>query len=99
MNMFAGLTGVPRSTPQRLWRNRWPLHCRACDGWGGRTFLQSHGPGPSEQLFDICGATEDIAMCHRCGVTGLDEDGNGPCTACGWNYDDGVWASEVFIDE
>lgn len=40
-------------------------------------------------MFDPCEATERIETCHRCGLDGLAEDGEGPCTHCGWNYDDG----------
>lgn len=71
------------------WRLKWPKHCKACDGWGGSTFTQSHGPGPGEQMFDVCeaGAPE---MCHRCGEAGLTEDSEGPCTHCGWDFDDGA---------
>jgi hypothetical protein len=73
------------------WRLRWPGHCRACSGWGGTTYQESHGfaGGGSETMFDECGAHADLRVCHRCGCLGLSVDGSGPCSACGWNYDDG----------
>ncbi len=74
------------------WREKWPQHCKACHGWGGSSYTQSHpyGMGSAhETLFDPCEATERPETCHRCGVDGLDGDGNGPCKHCGWNYDDG----------
>lgn len=72
------------------WRAKWPNHCRKCGGWGGFSFTQRHDSGPGEQMFDLCEAVEDPCICHRCGEPGLDSDGNGPCTKCGWNYDDGL---------
>lgn len=75
----------------KAWAARWPAHCKACGGWGGAAFWQSHGEGPSEQMFDPCDAPANLATCHRCGEPGLNpDDGGGPCSACGWNYDDGV---------
>ncbi len=74
------------------WRAMWPNHCKACAGWGGATFFQSHPYGmgsAQEQMFDPCEAPSSAAICHRCGEAGLTEDGEGPCKACGWNYDDG----------
>jgi hypothetical protein len=75
-----------------VWREKWPQHCKACHGWGGSSYTQSHpyGMGSAhETLFDPCEATERPETCHRCGLDGLDADGNGPCKHCGWNYDDG----------
>lgn len=71
------------------WRDKWPNHCKQCHGWGGFSFYQSHGPGPSEQMFDTCDAYDNFHRCHRCGELGLTADGDGPCSHCGWNYDDG----------
>jgi len=74
------------------WRTRWPKHCAACGGWGGTSYQESHGfrGGGSETIFEPCGAIDNLHTCHRCGHPGLTEDGEGPCTACGWDYDDGV---------
>lgn len=70
---------------------RFPNYCRSCDAEGG-----SGSPGgymcPPE--FDVCegdarfAGDEDCSRCHRCGDRGLTEDGDGPCSKCGWNYDD-----------
>jgi hypothetical protein len=69
------------------WTETWPNHCRQCGGWGatgtGSTWAD---PGDSS---DPCDALPETT-CHRCGEDGLDEDGNGPCTRCGWNFDDGL---------
>lgn len=71
---------------------RWPAFCRKCGGWGGSSYQESHGfkGGGSETIFDLCGAIEDVRVCHRCGCLGLNEEGEGPCSACGWNFDDGL---------
>lgn len=74
------------------WADLWPNHCRACRGWGGATSYQSqpYGMGSvQESFFDPCGAIDNPLTCHRCGAPGLSEDSDGPCGACGWNYDDG----------
>jgi hypothetical protein len=69
------------------WRARWPKHCTKCGGWGGFTFYESHGmPGPGEQMFDECCAHDDLRTCHRCSELGLQEDGSGACSHCGWVY-------------
>jgi hypothetical protein len=73
------------------WQRKWPHYCRICGGWGGHTFYESHGlPGPAERLFDPCETVPSVETCHRCWCEGLDEEGNGPCKFCGWNYDDGL---------
>lgn len=74
------------------WRRAWPLHCRACGGWGGHGFTERHGfaYGSGEPMFDPCEAQADPATCHRCGGQGLTQDSEGPCTLCGWDYDDGA---------
>lgn len=81
-----------------LWIKRWPHYCTQCNGWGGSSYEESHGfrGGGTETIFEPCDA-EPISKCHRCGAPGgLDEEGDGPCCACGWNYDDGV--PEVDVD-
>jgi hypothetical protein len=69
----------------------WPNYCKHCGGWGGSSYQESHGfkGGGSETIFDLCGALEN-EQCHRCGARGLSEDGEGPCKACGWNFDEGL---------
>ena len=74
---------------EAAWAEKWPNHCTNCGGWGGFSTPASYdGPGD----FDPCEPGEDVPIekCHRCGELGLDEDGNGPCKKCGWNYDDGI---------
>jgi len=73
------------------WTRRWPHYCPGCAGWGGSSFQESHGmPYGSETVYDPCWYTDNPAICHRCGELGLDECGGGPCSVCGWNYDDGL---------
>ena len=73
------------------WVQKWPNHCKHCGGWGGFVFYESRGmPGPGEQMMDPCGAIEWSYICHRCGEAGLSSDGDGPCSKCGWDYDDGL---------
>lgn len=80
------------------WRARWPAHCQRCSGWGMFTHYESHGfkGGGSEQINEPCTALwpedgDEQPYCHRCGELGLNPDTfEGPCTQCGWNYDDGA---------
>lgn len=76
------------------WRSRWPCHCRACGGWGGKMFEENHGlPGPGDQLFDVChhcvGAEKP--RCGRCSFPMFEAqvELGAPCAACGWFCDDG----------
>lgn len=77
------------------WRVKWPNHCEACGGWGGQHYAYDPSPagvGLSPGCMydvDVCEALPP-KTCHRCGEAGLDEDGDGPCSNCGWNYDDGL---------
>lgn len=66
---------------------KWPDYCRACGGWGKwsrpQTRWEPADGGPCESLPD--------GTCHRCNFeAGLTPDGDGPCSHCGWNYDDGL---------
>ena len=89
------IDGDPGEGPDELaaissvWNTKWKHHCTGCGGWGGWTFFQRHAPElPEERLFDPCEALP-ANTCHRCGQDGLTGDGEGPCSRCGWNYDDG----------
>ncbi len=74
------------------WTERWPNHCDHCRGVGA-----FYDPGhfyqpPSE---DPCSSCTEVGLCARCGEPGLTDEergdtstGEGPCKACGWNYDD-----------
>lgn len=75
------------------WLATWPNHCQHCSGWGQRAASQTHpygGTTATETFTEPCEATDDARTCHRCAAPGLDENGEGPCTVCGWNYDDGL---------
>jgi hypothetical protein len=80
-----------REAANAEWRARWPNHCSACSGWGGSHHTESHGfrHGAGEQIFDLCEAVPET-QCHRCGEQGLSPEGEGPCTRCAWNFDDGL---------
>lgn len=73
------------------WMLQWPQHCRECEGHGGFTFVERHGfnHGPGEVMSDVCETCVVNSICARCGLKTLNEDGDGPCTNCGWNYNDG----------
>ena len=69
----------------RDWEAKWPNYCRKCNG-AGHSFYPATWEAPEES--DPCDCTYD-GICARCGYKGLKEDtGDGPCTLCGWNYDD-----------
>lgn len=75
-----------REAVRRAWHVAWPDACGYCCGRGG---TYHHGSFFEPPSFDPCpGCTED-GNCARCGglLTNPDE-GEGPCTVCGWNYDD-----------
>lgn len=82
-----------RDAANAAWRARWPNHCPACRGWGGAVHHESHGfrHGAAERIFELCDAIPET-QCHRCGEHGLTEEGEGPCTRCAWNFDDGQQA-------
>lgn len=78
------------------WTERWPKHCKNCAGWGG--FSSSFDPSPagvslsSGTMEDAepCPECTEKGVCARCGAKGLNpETGEGPCSLCGWDYDDG----------
>lgn len=60
------------------WLAKYPNHCKACEGAAAH-----YGVRWGEETADPCGCAED-GRCPRCGKQTLDEDGNGPCEACGW---------------
>ncbi len=70
----------------------WPDHCKKCGGWGLHSYTEMHGfnHGSGEDFADPCECVES-GKCARCGKPGLvEDDGEGPCSFCGWNYDDGL---------
>lgn len=68
------------------WAAHWHKHCPACNGWGG--FSKPLADAYSGD-FTWCTALR-AEQCHRCGELGLNAAGEGPCSACAWNYDDGM---------
>lgn len=70
-----------------LYALRWPRFCRLCEGagfyWGG---IDEFG----QPNMDPCRCTGDEpVVCARCGEAGLDDEtGEGPCSSCGWDYND-----------
>lgn len=74
---------------------KWPNYCRQCDGAGSHTFYESVPYGstnvsmPVHEYCEGCTASqaEGPQKCARCGALALKEDGSGPCSECGWNYD------------
>jgi hypothetical protein len=52
---------------------------------------------------DPCRECTEECICPRCGSRdALDEDGNGPCQVCGFNFDDGcppAWECTCYEDE
>lgn len=81
---------------RQAYEKDWPEYCRTCGGWGAFILCETHGlPSSGEVLSEPCNdCTQRYdtgpQQCARCGERGLDEDGTGPCTNCGWNYDDGI---------
>lgn len=73
----------------------WPNYCHICHGEG--QFTSQYDPSPpgislgSGYMVDYepCEWCTEIGKCPRCGKFGLNpEDGEGPCSHCGWNYND-----------
>lgn len=78
---------------RREWVSKWPKYCRTCGGNG-----LIHDPGYFDYRagvglppsYEPCECTESC-RCARCGEIALkDETAEGPCTNCGWNYDDAL---------
>lgn len=81
----------------------WPRHCQRCKGRGafGHTDMQTGFPD-----VELCPVCAETGTCARCGEQGLtsedrgdDSTGDGPCKACGWNYDDAApppWECECW---
>lgn len=79
------------------WLSEWPDYCRHCHGQGAHYYTFDPSPtgvslsaGTMEDA-EPCDQCTEQGICARCGKAGLDpETGEGPCSHCGWNYDDGV---------
>ena len=88
---------------QQDWMARWPTHCRSCHGYGQVT--ESYDPSAAGVSLssgfivnvDPCDDCTMQGLCPRCMQLGLTDEGNGrgpgigygPCTFCGWDYNDG----------
>ena len=68
------------------WADRWRKHCTACNGWGGFSAPLADARSGGFAWCTALGA----GQCHRCGEHGLSAEGEGPCSVCGWNYDNGM---------
>jgi hypothetical protein len=75
-----------QETVYKPWLERWPKFCGDCNGAGAFHDWGDRYTPPSDEPCECTMA----GRCARCGAQGLTEDGDGPCTACGWNYDDSV---------
>lgn len=69
------------------WVEKWPKYCGDCGGAGRFHDWGDMYTPPSDEPCDMCTC---IGVCARCGERGLTEDGEGPCSRCGWNYDDAI---------
>ena len=72
----------------RRWKKKYPDYCRKCSGWGLGYYYAATRWEPED--WGPCESLDNFEICHRCGKHGLDEDGNGPCKHCNWEYDDGL---------
>lgn len=75
------------------WKATWPDHCRRCGAEGTHYYSGDLYEPPSTEPCEHC---TEKGLCARCGKPGLtnedegrgEDTGSGPCTFCGWNYDD-----------
>ena len=85
---IAGWTEAKMHTDRidAAWKEKWPNYCTACGGWADM-------PRNIDSMASVIRLCErrPTTQCHRCGEHGLDgELWEGPCSACGWNFDDGL---------
>jgi hypothetical protein len=71
-----------------FWADKYPNHCRRCEGWGGQKSRYdpsaagvSLSPGWMYD-WDDCSKCTDQGVCPRCGYTWTDEDAMSDCRAC-----------------
>lgn len=73
---------------------QWPRYCRKCNGQG--QFEDRYDPSPAGVSlgsgfytdYEPCDSCTGKLLCARCGEEGLNGEGEGPCSYCGWNYGD-----------
>lgn len=76
------------------WIAEWPNYCRECNGAGEHHWIENgapHGAGFwSMPMSEFCENCVGVGKCSHCGAPDMidTETGDGPCSACGWNYDD-----------
>lgn len=75
------------------WTDAWPNACDYCKGHG--VFFSGGGSFYDPPSMDPCDMCTDKGICARCGSPDLTSEergdsstGEGPCKACGWNYND-----------
>lgn len=74
---------------QAAYDQAWPNHCKTCNGEGGHSWEERHDRGyPGEPMSEPCANCTEQDNCPRCSEHTLTE-GEGPCSACGWDYKDG----------
>ena len=72
----------------QLWQEKWPWYCRVCRGYGMVGWPESRD---RPAACDPCDGCTEGGHCARCGAANsLSSDGEGPCRACGWNYNDAL---------
>ncbi len=81
-----------QETKRNLWALLWPYACPYCEGRGGvhqdGYFDYKAGVG-EPPCFEPCEACVCQGRCARCRGTLADQEtGEGPCTACNWDFDD-----------
>lgn len=68
------------ASKRAAWLTQWPHACERCHGGGQGIRVAGER--------EVC-ACVAARQCPRCmAAEALDEDRNGPCRACGWNYND-----------
>ena len=78
-----------------VYLTKWPKSCIHCNGWGANSWQENQSPLGSgevwlETLSEPCDHCTAEGKCARCGESGLNPEGEGPCSHCGWNYDTGL---------
>lgn len=79
-----------RNEEIRAWEEKWPNHCKTCNGAGGFvSHNYPHEPDDYEPCIDCTNAEEP--HCARCTAINPQwiEGEDTPCTACGWDWSKG----------
>jgi hypothetical protein len=97
------LTCTKQAAARATYQQRWPHHCRRCQGYG--QFIDRYDPSAAGVSLssgymlgaEPCDACTEHNLCPRCMLLGLQlpseengyEYGKGPCRICGWDYEQG----------